>query len=147
MFKFVIKYLGFLKFVPGLAHVYDGMLRMQSVVLKPELLVWIDEIETEVSGWQNIRVFTHKYGGLQFNCGNREMGHIHSNGLLDMLLNRNIKAQLMAEDARIKDHHSFKNSGWISVYMKEKADKDLAVRLFKIACDLKTKELNNLNIS
>lgn len=146
MFKFIITYLGFLKFVPGLAHVYDGMLRMQTVVLKPDLLEWIDEIEAEVLSWGNIRALTHKYGGLQFNLGNRELGHIHSNGLLDMLLNRNIKAELMAKDARIKDHHSFKNSGWISVYITDQDDKELALYLFKVARDLKS-TINKLNIS
>jgi RAB protein geranylgeranyltransferase component A len=136
MFRFTIKYFGFLKFVPGLPHLFDAMLKLWTLTFDPKLLDWIDEIEKEVSGWDNVDVSTHKYGGLQLNYGNIELGHIHSNGLLDMLLNRKIKEQLMREYNRVQDHHSFKNSGWISFYMSAYGDKELVLRLFEIAYKL-----------
>jgi hypothetical protein len=93
----------------------------------------MDEIEKEVSGWDNVHVSTHKYGGLQLNYGKTELGHIHSNGLLDMLLSRKIKEQLMREYNRVQDHHSFKKTGWISFYMSEYGDKEFALGLFETA--------------
>ena len=132
MFKLTIKYLGFLKFVPGLALIFDNWLKVYALITNPAMLDWIDAIEDEVLAWENTSAQTHKYGGFQFNCNGKEMGHIHSNGLLDMLLSRKIKSELMIE-GRIQDHHSFKNTGWISFYMHNEADTEYALKLLKFA--------------
>lgn len=116
--------------------VYDGMLRLWTLIAKPEILDWIDEIEKEVLSWENNTVHLHKYGGIQFDYFGKEIGHIHSNGLLDMLLSRKIKAQLMAE-GRIQDHHSFNNTGWISFYMRTSEDKDYAIALLRLGYGMK----------
>ncbi|MGZ3765062.1 MAG: luciferase domain-containing protein [Mucilaginibacter sp.] len=125
------RYLGFLKAVPGLGMAFDGWLKIWALATNPQLLDWMDEIEAEVLTWPHTTCGMHKYGGLQFNCRGREIGHIHSNGLLDMLLNQHIKALLIGE-GRIADHHSFKNSGWISFYMHTDADKAYAIKLLRL---------------
>jgi len=131
MFRFVIVYFGFLKSVPTLGWAFDGWLKVWSLVTKPIILDWMDEIETEVLKWENTTVQIHKYGGLQFNCGRKEIGHIHSNGLLDMLLSRSVKQMLM-KNGRIEDHHSLKNTGWISFYMRDPGDKEYVLELLKL---------------
>ncbi|PAW92114.1 hypothetical protein CKK33_00830 [Mucilaginibacter sp. MD40] len=131
MFLFIIKYFGFLKHVPGLPHVFDGLLRLYTLLFNFRLLEAIDEIEAELVTWENVTTSLHKYGGLQFNYNGKELGHIHSNGLLDMPLSRIVKQRLMLQDKRVKDHHSFVNSGWISVYMNSPKDSVLAITLFK----------------
>jgi predicted DNA-binding protein (MmcQ/YjbR family) len=144
MFVFIVRYFGFLKFVPGLALLFDAQLKLWTLIANPELLNWVDDIEHEVLTWPGTTVTTHKYGGLQFNYHGKELAHIHSNGLLDMLLNRKIKQQLIQQDRRVQDHHSFKNSGWISVYIKNSGDKQLAVGLLKQTYQLHAdKKLNN----
>lgn len=141
MFSFVIRYLGFLKSIPLVAMVFDSLLRLIIFATKPHILSYIDDIEAEVSNWQNIKTTIHKYGGLQFNYGNVELGHIHSNGLLDMLLNRQIKEQLM-QDGHIQDHHVFENSGWISFFIRTEADKFYAVQLLELAYQRKSNPMN-----
>ncbi|WP_233524462.1 luciferase domain-containing protein [Mucilaginibacter conchicola] len=108
------------------------MLRFFTLLFNPKLLIVIDDIEAEVGHWPDIVIHTHKYGGLQFDIYGKELGHIHSNGLLDMPFSKAIKQQLMADDRRVNDHHSFINSGWISFYMNHTDDKILAIQLFKI---------------
>jgi hypothetical protein len=115
---------------------YDGMLKLWTLIKNPEVLDWMDEIEMEVLSWKNTTVHLHKYGGLQFNYEGKEIGHIHSNGLLDMLLSRKIKAELMAE-GRIQDHHSFKKSGWISFYIETEGDRDYAIWLLRFGYETK----------
>lgn len=137
MFRFVTRYLGFLKAIPGFGLVFDAWLRIATIMINPKVSDYIDNIETEVSAWQNIRISIHKYGGLQFNCGSLELGHIHSNGLLDMLLSRKEKLRLMAEDGRILNHHIFKGTGWISLYIKSEDDAAFALQLLKMAYDNK----------
>ncbi|TSD64054.1 hypothetical protein FFF34_015995 [Inquilinus sp. KBS0705] len=133
MFGFVVKHLGFFKYIPGLALVFDAWLACWSAISHPQLLDWIDEIEAEVLRWPNTTATTHKYGGLQLNYGKTELGHIHSNGLLDMLLSRKTKRELMLRYDRVHDHHSFKKTGWISFYMTWPEDKILVIEFLRLA--------------
>lgn len=109
---------------------FDGLLKLWTYFTQPVLLDWMDEIEAEVLRWGRTTSVIDKYGGTQFNYNGREIGHIHSNGLLDMLLSRSAKAELML-DGRITDHHTFKNTGWISFYIRNVEDKDYAVALLR----------------
>jgi len=118
---------------------HDGMLRLWTLITKPQILDWMDAIEKEVLTWENTTVRLHKYGGIQFDYLGKEVGHIHSNGLLDMLLSRKNKMELMA-DRRIQDHHSFKNSGWISFYMETEADRDYAVQLLRVGYKVRSRK-------
>jgi hypothetical protein len=108
------------------------MLKMSALVSGSDLPDWIDEIEAEVLKWQGTSISMHRYGGVQFNCMGKEMGHLHSNGLLDVLYSQKIKAKLLT-DARIEHHHIFKNSGWISFYLKSFDDMKYAQRLLMIS--------------
>jgi hypothetical protein len=132
MFKFVIKYLGFLKRAPLLPHLFDSQFKLWLLFTNAELLDCLSDIETEVLSWGQTSISMHKFGGVQFNCCGREIGHIHSNGILDILFTRKIKQQLM-EEGRISDHHAFAGSGWISFYITNKEDTTYAVNLLKIA--------------
>lgn len=132
VFDWVVKSLGFLKHLPVLPHVFDALLKLTSLLTNKNLPDYIDEIETEVCAWPNTTVQVHKYGGIQFNNHNCELGHIHGNGLLDILLSREQKASLMKEYP-IQDHHVFKNSGWVSFRIKTDKDKQMAIDLLRHA--------------
>lgn len=131
MFLSVTRYLGFLKSIPTLGWAFDGWLKLWTLIKKPEILDWMDDIEAGVLTWENTTSVIHKYGGMQFNYCGKEIGHIHSNGLLDMLLSRSVKQSLM-QGGRIEDHHSFINTGWISFYMQDADDKEYALKLLRI---------------
>lgn len=132
MFSFVVRYLGFLKSIPLLPHLFDSLLKLFVFITNAELLDWLDEIESEVLSWEGTSISMHKYGGLQFNYNGKEIGHLHSNGLLDILYSREIKRQLI-EKGRIKSHHIFENSGWISFHVLSFNDKDYAKELLEMA--------------
>ncbi|WP_295674213.1 luciferase family protein [uncultured Mucilaginibacter sp.] len=128
MFDFFVKYLGFLKNVPLLPQLFEAFLILCSFIFKPEVLDGIDIIHYEVLRWEGITECRHKYGGLQFDCSGKEVGHIHGNGILDILFSKKIKEQLLAE-GKIKDHHIFANTGWISFYITQKEDAAYAIKL------------------
>lgn len=115
-----------------MAHLFDSQLRLWSLITNPGLLDCFDELEAEVLGWDNTSIGLHKYGGTQYNYKGKEIGHIHSNGILDIRLSRKIKNQLMAE-GRIDNHHIFENTGWISFYIRHQSDNAYAKKLLKIA--------------
>lgn len=127
-----MRYFGFLKRVPLLPHVFDAGFKLWLVVSNSELADHIDAIEARVSGWDDTTVSLHKYGGIQFSYAGREMGHIHSTGLLDIRFSKAIKTRLLTE-SRIGPHHVFANSGWISFYIRNKEDRYYAIKLLAIA--------------
>ncbi|MDB5014288.1 MAG: hypothetical protein JWQ25_2490 [Daejeonella sp.] len=140
MFRFVVTYFNFLKYIPLFPHVFDSLLRVWVLLTNSELLIWLDEIESEVLSWQGTNVSIHKFGGLQFNYHETEIGHVHSNGLLDVLYNLKSKKVLL-ETGRVSNHHVFVKSGWISFYIKQPEDRAYAMELlllkYKGIIDLK----------
>lgn len=130
MFDFVVRYFGFLKHVPLLPHLFDSMLKIDLVLRHSETAGYLDEIEYEVLSWKKVSPHLHKYGGVQFDVDKREIGHLHSNGLLDILFSREDKAHFMS-NAKVMDHHVFKNSGWVSLHIRTREDKDLAIGLLR----------------
>lgn len=136
LFSFVVSDLSFLKHVPLFPLVFDSLLKIRTFVTKPYLLDWFDEIEAEVLRWEETDISLHRYGGLQFNCKGKEIGHLHSNGLLDVLYSKDTKLRLLKE-GRIEPHHVFEKSGWISFYIFSNEDKDYAKELLKRAYDIR----------
>jgi len=108
------------------------MLRLWTLLSNHQLLAWMDDVEAQVLKIEGTSWSLHKYGGLQFNYLGKEIGHLHSNGLLDVLYSRTVKDKLKM-DGRIQDHHVFANSGWISFYLEHPADVSYANELLLIA--------------
>jgi hypothetical protein len=136
MFNFTVKYFGFLKHIPFLPLLFDFFLKIETLIKNKQVLFFMDEIEEEVLSWQKTKSGFHKYGGIQFDTGKKEIGHIHSNGLLDILFSKEIKERLIAEN-KVIEHHIFKNSGWISFFIRTKQDKNAALELLKYSYELK----------
>jgi hypothetical protein len=132
LFKFVIRYLGFLKAVPLLPYLFDSQLMLWTLFVRPQILDAFDNIESEVLRWQGTGKRLHKYGGMQFDFNGKEIGHIHSNGLLDIRFSRKIKKQLLAE-GKVNHHHIFEKSGWISFYIENISDAQYAKQLLRKA--------------
>ncbi|HEU5291092.1 MAG TPA: luciferase family protein [Cyclobacteriaceae bacterium] len=130
MFDFVVKYLGCLKHVPLLPHVFESWLKINSLIFNKKVLDYIDDIESEVLSWKNTSLQIHPYGGIQFNFNKRELGHIHGNGLLDIRFSRRIKSGLIKERKAVP-HHIFKNSGWVSFKIQTEEDKVSAIELLR----------------
>ncbi|MHA4895386.1 luciferase domain-containing protein [Pedobacter sp. PWIIR3] len=137
-FSLVVRYLGFFKRLPLFPHVFDSLLMLLTLLTRPYLLDWFDEIENEVLSWEDTYTSLHKYGGLQFNAKGKEIGHLHGNGLLDIPYSRKAKA-LLLKDGRVEAHHVFRQSGWISFNIINYDDKRYAVELLEIAYNLKVK--------
>lgn len=141
MFDFVVKYFGPLKHIPLLPHLFDAGMKIAAFFSNRQLLDYMDDIEREVLSWQHTSLRVHKFGGTQFNINDRELGHIHGNGLLDVLFSRKMKAEL-SEKYPVKDHHIFKNSGWVSFHVQNEADKKVAIELLRYSYVAVCRKLN-----
>jgi hypothetical protein len=130
MFNLVVKYAAPLKHVPVLPHLFDALLKISTMLSNKNLLDYVDEIENEVLSWEHVTLQMHKFGGIQFNLYDKELGHIHGNGLLDILFSRKTKSELMLKYP-VREHHVFKHSGWISFQIKTEVDKKIAIQLLR----------------
>lgn len=77
----------------------------------------LKKLEEEVSAWQNISVHPHRFGGLEFQFGDAEVGHVHTNGVVDIPFPRLVRDALLA-DGLAEEHHWVPNSGWITFRMR-----------------------------
>ncbi len=93
------------------------------------------EIAENVSSWADVSVHPHRFGGIEFRLGKREIGHLHGDSLLDIPFPMKTRDALIA-GGRVEPHHVLPKSGWISYRLHSPADTDEAVRLLRLAYDL-----------
>lgn len=139
VFSFIVDKLGFLKHIPFAAIGFDALLRCQTSIFNRDLALCLEMIEDEVTRWEGVTVLMHRYGGVQFNVGKKEIGHVHGNGLLDVLLSVKQKEELV-HAGKAREHHIFKNSGWISFYIRTGADRQNAIDLLRISWEQKRRK-------
>ena len=88
-------------------------------------------IEREVGSWDGVTVSPHRYGGIEFRVGRRELGHLHGDRLADLPFPIAIRRQLVAA-GRAETHHILPDSGWVSVRLRRDADTDNVIALFRM---------------
>jgi hypothetical protein len=90
------------------------------------------QITREVAAWRGVTVGPHRFGGVEFLVGRRELGHLHGNGLADLPFPVRVRQQLVAE-GKAQPHHILPDSGWVSVVIRSPADVPGVVALFRLS--------------
>ena len=88
-------------------------------------------IAHEVGSWDGVTVSPHRFGGVEFRVGRRELGHVHGDRLADLPFPIAIRRELVAA-GRAEPHHILPQSGWISLWIRHDADVDTAIELFRL---------------
>jgi hypothetical protein len=89
--------------------------------VRRELLAHDDVVESE-----------HRFGGLEFRLGRRELGHLHGEHLADLPFPRRVRDELVAT-GRATPHHVLPESGWVSRRVRAPQDVDAVVELFRMS--------------
>jgi hypothetical protein len=92
----------------------------------------LKKFEQEVSAWQHVSVHPHRFGGMEFQFGDAEVGHVHTNGIVDIPFPRSIRDALLA-DGLAEEHHWVPNSGWITFRMRSEKGLRHALWLMRLA--------------
>jgi hypothetical protein len=96
------------------------------------------QIQAELDSWEGITSAPHRFGGVEFRLGKREIGHVHGDSLVDVPLPKKVRDELV-EAGEADPHHVLPQSGWVSVYLTDPSDVDRALRIlrrsFEIARD------------
>ena len=94
-----------------------------------------DRIKEAMMQWENVSLHPHRFGGIEFRMGRRELGHIHGNHLVDIPFPLNIRNEVIQE-GKAEEHHILAKSGWVSVYLRKEEDVAAALDLLRRSWEL-----------
>jgi hypothetical protein len=90
-----------------------------------------EAIAREVSAWPGVTTRRHRFGGTEFRCGRRELGHLHGSRAADLPFPLLVRNDLVAA-GRAEAHHVHPESGWVTVYLRDPSDVPRVVALFRL---------------
>lgn len=100
--------------------------------LAPPALV--DAVIAEIAGWPGVTRHPHRFGGIEFRLGRRELGHLHparrGQAFADLPFPRRIRDRLVA-DGRARPHHVLPDSGWVTAPIGTFVDVANVIALFR----------------
>ena len=85
-------------------------------------------IRQVVTGWDGVTTAPHRFGGLEFRLGRREIGHVHGDSLVDVPFPKKVRDQVVAA-GEAAPHHILPETGWVSLFLREDEDVERAIEL------------------
>src|SRR4249919_3249331 len=89
------------------------------------------QIVGEVSSWPGVTVQPHRFGGIEFLVGRRELGHLHGSRLADLPFPVRVREELVAA-GKAQPHHILPESGWVSYPIHNASDIARVIELFRM---------------
>ncbi|MDX1664610.1 MAG: DUF5519 family protein [Candidatus Promineifilaceae bacterium] len=88
------------------------------------------EITAAATSWEGVEARPHRFGGVEYTIGRREIGHIHGDYQVDIPFPVRVREELVAAgDAEL--HHVLPESGWITVRIRQRGDVAHAIGLLE----------------
>ena len=60
----------------------------------------VDRIRGELLSWPGVTEAPHRFGGVEFRVGLRELGHLHGSRLADLPFPKRVRDELVAADVK-----------------------------------------------
>lgn len=112
---------------------FDAALLLRTMAFHRKRLAMIEQLEKAVPAvFPAAQMRVHRFGGTEFFENGKELGHVHGNGLLDVRVGRRNAAELIFQ-GKAEPHHIFKNSGFVSFWLRNESDVASALALLQIA--------------
>jgi hypothetical protein len=89
----------------------------------------IEVVRRALGGVGGVTVHTHRFGGVEFRVGRRELGHLHRS-FADLPFPRRVRDELIAA-GRARPHHVVPDSGWVTVPMRTASEVANVIDLFR----------------
>jgi hypothetical protein len=87
-----------------------------------------------VGSWDGVEVGPHRFGGIEFRVGRRELGHLHGDRIADLPFPRRIRDELIAA-RRARPHHVLPDTGWVTAGIEKPEDVEQVIELFRLSYD------------
>ena len=89
-----------------------------------------ERITKAVTSWEGVTAYPHRFGGVEYAIGKREIGHIHGDHLVDIPFPKKVRDEIVAA-GRAKPHHILPETGWVSFYLRGEGDVEKAITLLQ----------------
>jgi hypothetical protein len=89
----------------------------------------IEAVRAAVASWEGVTTHNHRFGGIEFRLGRRELGHLHGT-IADLPFPRRVRDELVA-GGRARPHHVLPQSGWVTVPMRTSSEVSNVIELFR----------------
>jgi Luciferase len=89
----------------------------------------IETVRQAVEQWDGVTTHQHRFGGVEFRLGRRELGHLHRS-FADLPFPRRVRDDLVRA-GRAQPHHILPESGWVTAPMRTGADVQNVIELFR----------------
>jgi hypothetical protein len=84
---------------------------------------WVRVLAGDVLSWPGVTSHDHRFGGVEFRVGEREIGHVHNFGIVDIPFTVRIR-EALTRAGRAEQHHWLPKSGWTTVRVKEHGEEN-----------------------
>jgi hypothetical protein len=89
-------------------------------------------IAGEIGTWDGVTEHEHRFGGVEFRVGGRQIGHLHGERWADLPFQRRIR-DMLVETGRAQPHHVLGDSGWVSKQIRTEDDAADVIDLFRLS--------------
>src|SRR4026208_462463 len=96
-------------------------------------------ITNAVISWAGVTMAPHRFGGVEYVIGRREIGHIHGDQLVDIPFPKKVRDEIVAA-GRAQPHHILPETGWGRFYLREENDVEKAVTLLQESYEIAQKQ-------
>ena len=97
------------------------------------------QITAAVTSWPGVAARPHRFGGVEYGIGKREIGHIHGDHLVDIPFPKKVRDEIVAA-GRAEPHHILPETGWASFYLRQESDVEQAIALLKESYEIAQKQ-------
>ena len=97
------------------------------------------KITAEITSWAGVTSQPHRFGGVEYVIGKREIGHIHGDHLVDIPFPKKVRDEIVAA-GRAQPHHILPETGWVSFYLRQEADVEQAIALLNESYQIAQKQ-------
>ena len=100
-------------------------------------------ITKEVTSWASVAAHPHRFGGVEYVIGKREIGHIHGDYLVDIPFPKKVRDEIVAA-GRAQPHHILPETGWVSFYLQQEADVQHGIALLRESYEIAQKQKSRI---
>ena len=89
-----------------------------------------ERVKQEVISWEGVESAPHRFGGVVYRIGRREIGHMHGDHLIDIPFPKKVRDEIVAA-GQAQPHHILPETGWVSFYVREERDIERGIELLR----------------
>jgi len=80
--------------------------------------------------WEGLSTAPHRFGGVEYRLGTRELGHVHGDHLVDIPFPKKVRDEIISAGLA-EPHHILPETGWVSFYLRREEDVQNAIALLR----------------